>query len=125
MIQTDWEKTTANANANYLNSPANKHQSRIGSISPDSYASRGFNRKMKMHDSFVNILPSYTHVPKTVFTTPQSHITHTEYKQKLENPDEPITDIMRYHTHKMDEMKEYKHSMYMLGNFAPQPRKGK
>ena len=68
LIPHDWERQTLNSNANYLESPTARHQERIGSTSPEKHLTRKFNRKMKMHDSFVTIFPSYTHEPKTVFT---------------------------------------------------------
>ena len=78
-----------------------------------------------MHDSFCKILPTYTHTPKTVFTSALSHIVHPEYKLKQDEPEKPVTDIDLKYFHKMDEIKTYKESMYNLGQWAPQNRHGK
>ena len=98
----------------YQKSPAAQYSTRNGSLSPERYKSRTFNRRLKMRDTFTQIFPSYEHQPLTCFTQASSHILH---------PKHPKKDDDKEYNHKMDPIKVYSESMYKLGVFAPQPIK--
>ena len=61
-LQENWERALPNKQRHYENSPVAVHTSRNGDLSPDRYAARTFNRKMKMRDTFTRILPNYSHI---------------------------------------------------------------
>jgi|TARA_B110000977_G_scaffold161356_1_gene206240 hypothetical protein len=116
-IADEWESTPLNDREFYYKSPAVKHSTMRGDFSPDKYMTRTFNRKLKMHDSFTRVLPSYNHVQNSCYTTAQSHYLHPQYKKDILY--KPMTDIDRRYTHKHDFIKNYSESMYKLGVFAP------
>lgn len=127
IIETNWEAHPLNSNRNYNKSPACKHQETLGSFSAEKHLTRTFNRKLKMKDTFTSIFPNYNHNPRTVFNK-QMLTTQTDlplYVKDQTDPDKPIVNIDRHHTHKVDVIKHYSEEMYKLGVFAPQPIKGK
>ena len=91
-------------------------------LSKDNFLSRTFNRRMKMKDTFTNILPTYGHVKKTCMVPPASHRQHPGYVKDILG--RHVKDIPRTYNHKMDAIKDYSEEMYKLGIFAPQPVKG-
>ena len=106
----------------YEKSPVAQHSQRNGSFSPDRYATRTFNRKMKMKDTFTRITPGYNHMPKSCYSKAASHMLHSKFDMDLE--DKPTANISRVYTHKIDRIKNYSEEMYKLGVLAPQPLKG-
>ena len=70
-----------------------------------------------MRDTFTNIIPLYTHQPKTCFVPSMTHVHHRQIKRDVEG--KPLRSINREYYHKMDFMKEYSEEMYKLQSFAP------
>ena len=118
-LEANWERSLLNKQKHYENSPIAIHSSRNGDLSPDRYAARTFNRKMKMRDTFTRILPNYSHLKNSCYQKAASHILHERYDRDLE--DKPAHKIERIYTKKFDHMKVYSEEMRKLGSFAPQP----
>ena len=118
----NWERALPNKQKYFENSPVAVHSHRNGDLSPDRYAARTFNRKMKMRDTFTRILPNYSHIKTSCYQKAASHILHQNWEKNLE--DKPMHNISRVHTKKFDPMKVYSEEMRKLGTFAPQPRQG-
>ena len=78
-----------------------------------------------MRDTFTKIYPNYNHEPKTSYQIQGKSYTHHFHPQIDEDENgEPMININRGYTHKMDAIKDYNEEMLKLGTFAPQPRQG-
>ena len=78
-----------------------------------------------MRDTFTNIFPAYNHKPETCYNLVEKSITHHMHPIYENNTEgEPMANINRIYTHKMDPIKDYSEEMYKLRDFAPKPRKG-
>ena len=105
-----------NEGMNYSLSPSARHAAVDGSLEPlfKNTFSTTFNRKLKMRDTFTKINPLYNHNEPTTFNSnkPWSHGKHVYPKR---NDDGRITyQIDRENTHKKDQIKDYKESMYKI-----------
>ena len=54
-----------NDRTHYKNSPVAKFSMARGDFDPSQHMSRTFNRRMRMKDTFTQILPTYDHVDRT------------------------------------------------------------
>ena len=89
---------------------------------PEAFLSRTINRRLRMRDTFTNILPTYNHEPKTCYIPSFAHHKHSHFVEDMEG--RPFNDPNKLYYHKMDEIKTYNESMARLGPFAPKPIKG-
>ena len=105
----------------YLNSPVNRFYESRGEFhrTGEKFYTRTFNRRLKMKDTFTNIIPLYTHESRTCYQHPSfSHYKHEPILHDIMG--KPLSKMNREYTHKMDEMKTYSEEMYKLGKeFAP------
>ena len=105
----------------YKRSPVAKFCTARGDFDPSQHMSRTFNRRMRMRDTFMNILPTYDHVDRTCMTKTFSHVKHEVFDKGLMN--EPIYNVTKNYNHRFDRIKTYNEEMQKLGVFAPQPIK--
>ena len=110
-----------NDREHYHRSPAAKFSIARGDFDPTQYMSRTFNRRMRMRDTFTQILPTYNHVDRTCMIPTFSHTRHEPFSKGL--IDEPIYKVKKEYNHRMDRIKDYNEEMQKLGVFAPQPIK--
>jgi hypothetical protein len=81
----------------------------------------GFNRRLKLRDTFTKIFPTYTHEPLTTYTTPTvTHATHFYPSSQYDGS--PTHAIDRRYTHKFDEMKIYNEEMLKIAEIADMRR---
>ena len=80
----------------------------------------GFNRKLKMRDTFTKIFPSYNHEPITCYSPSNTHIVHF-YPSKWDDGS-PAHKIDRKYTHKFDEIKIYNEEMLKIAEIADMRR---
>jgi len=106
-----------NDRPHYLGSPAAKFSKTRGDFSEDRFMSRTFNRRLRMRDTFTNIIPMYNHVPNTCYIPPYSHFIHPSHKRDIMN--RPLKHVPKDNNHKFDEMKVYNEEMLKLLTFAP------
>jgi hypothetical protein len=81
----------------------------------------GFNRRIKIRDTFTKIFPTYNHESYTTYQAPTiTHATHfypaTQYDGSLTHA------IDRRYTHKFDEMKIYNEEMLKIAEIADMRR---
>ena len=82
-LKPDWEAQPMNDRNYYLESPVAKFSRTRGDFSEDKFISRTFNRRMRMKDTFTNVIPLYTHEPRTCYISPYSHFIHPKYKKDI------------------------------------------
>ena len=84
----------------YLASPVAKFVRSRGDFSEDRHMSRTFNRRLRMKDTFTQIIPMYTHVPRTCYQPTYTHSAFPEYKEDILG--KPIAKQNREYNHKFD-----------------------
>ena len=80
----------------------------------------GFNRKLKMRDTFTKLFPTYNHEPKTVYSPSAAHVQYLYPSKQFDG--KPTHKIDRTHTHKMDEIKTYTEEMLKIVSIADMRR---
>ncbi|CDW83102.1 UNKNOWN [Stylonychia lemnae] len=95
----------------YEKSPVAKHYAHH--FQQTASSSNGFNRKLKMRDTFTKIFPSYTHGLPTVFDKPVAH-SQFVYPDTIEG--KPTHQIDRTYTKKNDFIKIYTEEILKIAN---------
>ena len=81
----------------------------------------GFNRGIKIRDTFTKIFPTYNHQPQTTYIEPS--ITHgTHFYPSAQYDGSPTHAIDRRYTHKFDEIKIYSEEMLKIAEIADMRR---
>ena len=78
-LNGDYNLKPMNDRAFYLNSPAAISIVDNKIFTEDRYASKTNNRKLKIKDTFTNILPGYVHKKNSCFVKPISHSVHPNH----------------------------------------------
>ncbi len=99
-----------------MKSPAAKHAVANGTLDLDDSRISPMNRKMKMHDSFVQLFPLYNHgVPSQIKLVATE--THLRYKYPKSNDEGRATHkINREYTCKKDFITEYHDAIIRVAN---------
>ena len=80
----DWEAHKLNDREYYIKSPVARHTEEKGDLFKESFLSRTINRKLRMRDTFTNILPTYNHEPKTCYIPSFAHYKHAHFVYDME-----------------------------------------
>jgi hypothetical protein len=81
----------------------------------------GFNRRIKIRDTFTKIFPTYNHESYTTYKDPT--VTHgTHFYPSAQYDGSPTHAIDRRYTHKFDEMKIYNEEMLKIAEIADMRR---
>ena len=120
-ITQNWEAQLMNDREYYATSPVAKFTQARGDLDSTQYLSRTFNRRLKMRDTFTNVIPLYNHEANTCYKPTHSHTTHERFHTSVDA--QPAYKVNKKYFHKMDRIKDYSEEMLNLGVFAPQPRK--
>ena len=111
-----------NDREHYRKSPVARFMLSNGNLDGTQFMSRTFNRRMKMRDTFTQVLPTYNHENRTCMQPAFSHTKYEHFKKGLMG--ENIYEVNKEYNHRVDRIKDYNEEMMKLGVFAPQPIKG-
>jgi hypothetical protein len=80
----------------------------------------GFNRKLKLRDTFTKLFPTYNHAPQTVYSPSATHHQFNYHERQFDGS--PTHRIDRKYTHKMDEIKTFTEEMLKIAAIADMRR---